>query len=183
MRKRTVLLCTTVLALAWAGSASALSIDPDPVNHQRDGGATLNADVALVASDTDTLTFQLSVTTGSITRIDVSMLFDSLTLPSAFSYVSAVGTNTGTGDVGFVSAVSAVTEGEFFVNGTVDAGETSDEFWVQFDAPIQLTWEGAITFDNGLALDESYVITPEPGTLALTGLGMGILLLARRRRA
>jgi hypothetical protein len=181
--RRLITVLVSAGLLFSAGAAGALSIDPNPVNQQRDGGTTLDADVSLISLSGDTMTFQLAVTTGSISRIDVSMLFDEITLPTAFSYVSAVGTNTGTGTESFASAVNAVTEGQFTLSATVDAGETSDQFWVRFDAPIQALWDGTITFDTGTAVSENYSVTPEPTTLVLIGSGLvGLAASGRRRR-
>jgi hypothetical protein len=180
MRKLITVLVSAVLLLS-AGAATALSINPNPVNQLR--GATLDADVTLLSLSGDTMTFQLSVTTGGITQIDVSMLFDSLGAPTLFSFVSATGVNASTGDVG-ATAINAVNEAQIIFDSTVTAGNTSDEFWVQFDAAIQQTWEGGITFDTGVAQDSTYTITPEPSTLLLMGSALGgLAVLGRRRRA
>jgi hypothetical protein len=159
--------------LFTAGAATALTIDPNPATG-------LDAEVKMLLLDDDKMTFQLTVNTGGIIQIDVSMLFDDLLDPGAYSFVSDAGTYAGTGDVG-MTAVNAVTEAQFI--GAVGAGQTSDEFWVQFDASIPQGWEGSITFDSGAGFAEApYAIIPEPGTLLLMGAALGGLGLLRRRR-
>jgi hypothetical protein len=179
MRRFTTALVFVVLLLS-AGAAAALTIDPNPVNQTRD--STLDADVALLSHVGDTMTFQLSVTTGAITQIDISMLFDDLQNPTSMSFVTSAGTHLGTGDMA-MTAIAAVSEAQFIVIGTVGAGQTSDEFWVQFDAGIREGWEGAITFDTGIAQDSVYAtVIPEPGTSLLMGGALAGLALMRRRR-
>ncbi|MGH0037978.1 MAG: PEP-CTERM sorting domain-containing protein [Myxococcota bacterium] len=172
-----------VAFLLFAGPAAALSINPDPVNETRGGGdpgGPLDADVNLISISGDTMTLQLSVNSGTITQIDVSMLFDSISLPTLFSFVSSASTNGATGDVG-ATAINVVNEAQFLMNAPVTAGQTSDELVIQFDAAIPVSWEGGITFDNGFASDQTYAVTPEPGTLMLMGFGLAGLVVRRRR--
>lgn len=183
MRRLLTLLVAAALLLA-AGATTALTIDPNPVNQTRGTypDITLDADVTLVSLSGDTMTFELSVTTGGITRIDVSMLFDALPVPSAFNFVTAAGTNGGPGVDVTPSVPMGGAEAQFVFASTVGYGDTVDQFWVQFANDIQDTWVGTITFDNGLGQDSTYAIIPEPGTLLLMGGALGGLGLLRRRR-
>jgi hypothetical protein len=170
--------------LLGAGAGQALSISPNPVNQVRldqNSQVTLDADVFLISISGDTMTLQVSVTTGSLTGLDVSMLFDDLGLPSLFSFVTGASTVPGTGDEA-ANALAVPTEAAFLFPSWVDAGETSDYLVIQFDAPIQLGWEGGFTFDTGLAIDSFYTIVPEPGVALLLAGGLSLLARTRRRR-
>lgn len=177
MRALFAALVATALLLG-SQATHALSIDPDPVNQTRGG---LDADVHLVSIAGDTMTVQVTVSSGLLLGLDVSMLFDDIDAPGLFSFVSSASTLAGTGDVG-ASALNFVTEAQFLFGAGIGAGQSSDQLVIQFDAPIALGWEGAFSLDDGLALDSTYMIVPEPGVALLLAGGLGMLAGARRRR-
>ena len=165
-----------VLAITLLGSAaSALSVDPNPINNTR---VDLDADLNVLSVVGDTITFQLEVHLGTITAVEVTLLNDG---GSGFNFLAGGSTNAGTGDVAmnpFDNGLGGVIT--FF--GTVNAGETSDELVVQFEDAIQADWIGAINFSNGIVQNESYTITPEPGSLALLLASLPLLAARRWRR-
>jgi len=176
----------SLLALAtgfWliAAPAHALSITPNPINETRAAGApggSLNANLSALSVSGNTATFQLSVVTGSITGIDVSMLLNSLTTPSAFNFVTGA-SFAGAGIGGTSSFTSS--QAAFDFSTPIGAGQSSRQLLVTFTATVQPTWAGTVNFDNGFATSKSYtVVVPEPLGLALAGLGLAALGLRRR---
>ena len=167
-----------------AAPAHALSIAPNPVNETRAAGApggSLDANLSALSITGNTATFQLSVVTGSITGIDVSMLLNSLTTPTAFNIVT--GASFAGSGIGGTSAISAGGgAAQFDFSSVIGAGQSSRQLVVTFANPILATWQGTATFDNGFATSKSYtVVAPEPASLVLACLGLAAL--ATRRRA
>lgn len=182
-------ICIGLLAGAlWlaAGTAHALSIDPNPVQELRGAGSpggSLSADLVALSVEGNVAVFELSVTTGTVTGIDISMLFDDLDLPTAFDFVTgAAFAGSGIGGTATVSAGG--TEAQFdFAGGGVSAGQTSRQLVVTFGSPIQLRWEGAVDFDNGYATTRRYAVTEsaaEPALLLLLGVGLAGVALVRK---
>jgi hypothetical protein len=161
--------------LLGSQTAHGLSINPDPVNQTRTG---LNANVSLVGITGNSLSVQVSVTSGTMLALDVSMLFDDLALPTVFSFVTAASTIAGPGVN--ATAIAAVTEANFLFGAGIGAGQTSDVLVITFDAPIAQGFEGAFTFDNGIAVDSAYAVVPEPSVAVL--FSAGLVLLGIRRR-
>jgi hypothetical protein len=109
------------------GAATALSISPNPVNATKPG---FDADLNLISIVGDTMTVQVSVNVGTLTAFEVSLLTDGV---GGFSFIPVVSSNAGTGDVAMVNLYNVANQGFF---GPVNAGQTSDEIVLQFDAPI-----------------------------------------------
>jgi hypothetical protein len=180
--------CVGLLAGAlWlglgAGTARALSIDPNPLTEVRGSGApggSLSASLYAVSVEGNTAVFQLSVTTGTVTGIDVSMLFDSFTVPTVLDFVTgAAFAGTGIGGTAVVGPGGA--EAQFDFAGGIGPGQTSRQLVVTFALPIQIGFVGAIDFDNGNATTRQYAVeAPEPAALALFALGLGGFVLVRR---
>ncbi len=181
-------ICIGLLAGALclgAGSAQALSIDPNPVHIERtagDPGGSLSADLYAISITGNTAIYQVSVSLGTITGIDIGMLFDDLDAPSAFNFIAgaAVGGGGvgGTAGIGFGNA-----EAQFDFAGGINAGQTSAQLIVTFASDVTLGWEGSVDFDNGYASTERYAVAasaPEAGALLLLGLSLGGLALVRR---
>jgi hypothetical protein len=168
--------------LLLAAPAAALSITPDPVNHSRtaaETGGPLDADVTLVSAVGDTLTFQLSVTTGSITRLDFSFLGSPTLAGPSFNFTTG-GSVSGAGIGGTATDVFG-TEVQVVFDESVDAGESSGLIAISFASSVVAGYEGAIAFDNGFAVDETYLTElPEPATALL--LASALALVGRRRR-
>ena len=181
----------SLLALAagiwlFASPAHALSITPNPVNETRGAGASggsLNANLTEFSISGNTATFQLSVVTGSITGIDISMLLNSLSAPTIFNFVT--GASFAGAGIGGTSGVAAGgTAANFDFSSVIGAGQSSRQLVVTFANPIVATRVGNVTFDNGFATTKSYtVLAPEPASLALAGLGLAAIAVLRRRTA
>lgn len=182
MRVVCIGLLAGVLCLG-AGSAQALSITPNPVHEGRAAGSpggSLSADLSAVSVSGNTATFQVTVSTGTITGIDISMLFDDIDLPTSFDFV--IGASFAGSGVGGTAAVApGGSEAQFDFATPIAAGQSSRQLVVTFASPIPLGWEGAVDFDNGYATTERYAVSaPEPVGLVLLGAGLGALAFARR---
>jgi len=179
----------SLLAIAagiWlvAAPAHALSITPNPINETRTAGApggSLNANLTELSIVGNTLTFQLSVVTGSITGIDVSMLLNNLAAPSAFDFVTGA-SFAGSGIGGTAGVAAGGSAANFDFSSVIGAGQSSRQLVVTFAGPIPVTWAGTVNFYNGFATSKSYtVVAPEPVSVALVGLGLAALGALRRR--
>jgi hypothetical protein len=175
----------SLLALAaglwlFAAPAHALSITPNPVNETRAPGApggSLDANLSALSVVGNTATFQLSVVTGSITGIDVSMLLNSLTTPTAFNFVT--GASFAGAGIGGTSSFTT-SQASFDFSSVIGAGQSSRQLVVTFANPILATWAGTANFDNGFATSKSYtVVVPEPLGFALAALGLAAIALRR----
>ena len=178
----------SLLALAaglwlFASPAHALSINPNPLNETRAAGApggSLDANLSALSVVGNTATFQLSVVTGSITGIDISMLLNSLTTPTAFNFVTGA-SFAGAGIGGTSAVASGGSAANFDFSSVIGAGQSSRQLVVTFASPIQTTWAGTANFDNGFVTSKSYsVVVPEPLSTALLGLGIAAIALRRR---
>lgn len=181
--------CRTFLALAaavlLAGPAAAVTINPDPVNHQRGGGSTLDADVFLISALGDTLSFQLTVNVGSIIGLDFSFLGSPNLGGPTFNFTTGGSVSASGSEIDGTATDFFGTEVQVVFDETVDAGESSGIISITFASSVLAGFEGAITFDTGLAIDETYVTeasVPEPAALLLMSTLGGAVLAARRRR-
>ena len=181
MRAVSLVLIAGFLSLATV-SAEAMTISPNPVNETRSAsapGGTLNANLSAVSVSGNVATFQLSVVTGSVTGIDVGMLLNSLSAPTAFNMATGA-TFAGTGIGGTSAVVSGVAQFDF--TGVIGAGQSSRQLVVTFASPVAVSYFGSVNFDNGFITTKTYQVIPEPMTLALAGLALGGLSALRRRR-
>lgn len=169
-----------------SGSAAALSITPDPIHQERLSGApggALDADVDVLSISGSTIEFQLTVHTGSLLRLDFSFLGSPDLGGPTFNFTTG-GSVSGAGIGGTATDVFG-TEVQVVFDESVDAGESTGVITIGFASAVGDGYQGAITFDNGYALDETYdiVAVPEAGTLLLLGAALASLRSRRRTRA
>jgi len=178
-------LLATFTALLLAGPAAALTITPDPVTHLRGGGSTLDADVALVSAVGSTLSFQLTVNVGSIIELDFSFLGSPTIGGPSFNFTSSGSVSASGSEIGGTATDIFGTEVQVVFDESVDAGESSGIISITFASAVAAGYQGAITFDTGVAQDELYTTqasVPEPGALLLVSTVAAAGLVARRRR-
>lgn len=172
--------------LLWvaAVSAQAMSITPNPVVEVRGSGSpggSLSASLTAVSMSGSQAVFQLSVTTGSITGIDVGMLVNSLASPTLFDFVTGASFLTGSGTGGTATIAAGGTQAQFAFTSAIGPGASTRALVVTFASAIHTSWQGTVNFDNGFATTRSYTVVPEPLPLALLGTGLSALALARRK--
>lgn len=201
----------TGAVLAWAGSASAVSIDPNPILFDNGQGVTGTITLTQVSSGRPAGGSDPGGASniGTVDPSDVSLVFevfvDTGLLDSVGLSVSSgppdfnAPTRTGAGDVPDggvdVTAISpSGTSGAVFEfqdgggTGTLGAGETSDPFYISYES---VAADGSLTAsfmispdpdsDLGGDFTETTSIIPEPGTLALFSLGLAGLGWSSRR--
>lgn len=180
-----------VALLAVGGSAGALTMDPNPVGFS---GESVNGSVELLevtsgtpsggtllagSSDDVTLVFEASLASGSasVDEITASVL-DTLT----FGCCSASGLGHFASDPGEDVTGGSLTSGgntAIFSFASLDADETTDRFFVSYASGLLETDEtqqqrfSVRNASSGGSTDTAATLVPEPGTLALFGLGLG----------
>jgi hypothetical protein len=182
MRIMSSLIVAGVLS-AVAAPAQALSINPNPVSEVRGSsspGGSLSANLTALSIVGNAATFQLSVVTGSVTTIDVGMLLNNLSSPSAFDFVTGASFagSSGTGGTASFTTSQAV----FTFSSAIGAGGTSRQLVVTFASAVPTGYFGSVNFDNGFVTTKTYQV-PEPLALAFLGLCLGGLGGLRRRAA
>jgi PEP-CTERM motif-containing protein len=182
MRAISRLFVAGVLSLV-AASAQATLINPNPVSEVRGSGSpggSLSADVTALSIVGNTATFQLSVVTGSVTAIDLGMLLNNISSPTAFDFVTGASFAGSTGTGGTTSIAGGGTQANFVFTSAVAAGGSSKQLVVTFASPVPTGYFGSVIFDNGFATTKTYQV-PEPYVLALLGICLGGLAGLRRR--
>jgi hypothetical protein len=179
-------ICIGLLAgVLWlgAGTAQALSIDPNPIHEERSAGSpggSLSAYLYAGNVTGNTAAFQLYVESGIVTGIDISMLFDDFALPTVLNFVTGASLQ-GEGVATTITIAPAGTEAQFDFTTGVGPGQWSHLLVVTFALPIEIGFVGAVDFDNGYATTRQYSVeAPEPAALLLLGLGLGAFALVRR---
>lgn len=177
-----VLLLALVVGVAWSGSASALSIDPDPLGWTSNSGST--GEFTLVGfsegGGTTTFTFQASHDPGSTGNdIDAIRVGIFLVTPTGASTSGGPGVDV----VASVDNINSIAVFDFDPS-PLAPGETSDPFSVSFStADVDIGDDLIVTIDDGVGashLVEIVATVPEPGLGLLLGLvGLGLV----RRRA
>lgn len=195
----------TGAVLAWAGSASAVVILPDPISFDQNG---VSGEIALVASGTGLPAGGALLEDVSFDGDEVTLVFEA-TLDAGSNAVNGIGvsaftanpppftgpTLAGGGDVpnGGEDVTGTTLSGSTLVfefldggNGTLETGETSDGFFVSYESLAQ---DGSLDVnfmispaDGSGDFTVSSNIIPEPATLGLVGLGLAGLGWGSRRR-
>jgi hypothetical protein len=198
MLKGARLLCAAAALVVLAPiGAAALTISPNPVtfNNGTDagsitlvgtatgvpaGGTVLAGTVGL----TDiTLIFQATVTSGAVESLGVGA--SGISGPPFLSSTGAGWISGSDVDITSVTGTAGTRIFDFDGDGELDAGQTSDYFFVSYaslpdDETRQVNF--MVNGSTGSDIPLSAVITaPEPHVFGLLGLGLGGLALWRRR--
>jgi hypothetical protein len=196
MKWSRLVLALSCAVLLWGGSAGALTLSPNPVaftNGTDTGTITLVGTAtgvpaggtvlagAVGVSDI-TLIFQVTVTGGALESVGIGA-----TGIGGPPFLSSTGAGPIAGpdtDVTTVTGTAGTRIFDFDTDGDLDAGQTSDQFFVSWstlsdagDRQINFMINGSV----GADFPVSSVVVPEPGFAALLGLGALALLGMRLR--
>ena len=177
MRRLTTVLFGVLLSVGFAMSASALSVDPNPVNFGN--GRTLGSvDMSVSGS---TLEMTVSVTKGKLSRSRVSVAGRT---PVNAGTLGGSGVNIRRVRIRHDGSVDFYFKSSFF-HRHIHAGQQSDPHFITYDT---LAAGDVITFTGfrhnifGSFASVQATIVPEPSTALLVGLGIAGLAIAGRRR-
>jgi hypothetical protein len=182
MRKLTTVLFGVLLSIGFATGASALSVDPNPLEFsgKTDGFASFSI------SGT-TLEMTVSVTKGKLSRAEI-LVTDS---GGSARGVDAVGKGTGPGVN--IRRIRTLPDGSVtfyykssFFHQHIHTGQTSDPGFIVYDdlqAGDTITFTGYRHKVFGSFASVQATIVPEPSAAVLVGLGIAGLAFAGRRRA
>ena len=177
MRRLTTVLFVALSSVGIAAGASALSVDPNPVNF---GNGQTEGWVDYDVSGS-TLTMVVGVTAGKVARSRVSVAGRT---PLAAGTLGGPDVNIRRVVIRSDGSVDFYFKESFF-HLHIHAGQQSDPHYVTYDT---LAAGDVITFtgfrDNifGSFASVQATIVPEPSTAVLVGLGIAGLAIAGRRR-
>jgi hypothetical protein len=198
MKKIIATLATALLILGVSGSASALSIVPDPVNFSIGSGKkAIEGFIDFLSATPTQLELELTATKGSPFAIDILVLDSSLT---DLREATDTGWTPGTGvDIvdDFIALDTAFFLFDKFGSGGKGGGggSVSDPFFVEYSTDNLAVGDeifiGILGSKGKGGFDQLGVVTativPEPATAILLGLGVaGLAFMGRsaaRRRA
>jgi len=182
MRKLMTILMGVLLSIGFATSASALSVDPNPLSFS---GSRTEGTIAMSVSGT-TLTMEIAIDRGKLSRAKIK------TVDTSGAARSVVDAGSFGGDGVNIRRVRVLADGSVmfyfkssFFHQHIHKGQRSDPFYVTYGslgAGDTITMTGYRHVIFGSFGSASATIVPEPSAAILVGLGIAGLAFAGRRR-
>jgi hypothetical protein len=185
MRRLTTVLFGVLFSIGFAASATALSVDPNPLSFTS-GRTEGSISFGVTGS---TVTMELSVDKGKVSRVKIT------TADSGGDKRQAIDAGSTRGDGVNIRRVRILGDGSvmFFFKSSffhqhIHAGQTSDPFYVTYASlaagdTITMTGYRHVIFGSfGSATATIIPDVPEPSAAILVGLGIVGLAVAGRRR-
>ena len=186
MRRLTTVLFGVLLSIGFAASASALSVDPNPLSFS--GGGFFGATEGTISFDLSgtTLTMEITVDKGKLSRAKIKTTDTGGAARSVVDAGSFGGTGVNVRRVRILSdgSVMFYFKSSFF-HQHIHAGQTSDPFYITYaslGAGDTITFTGYRHLIFGSFGSAQATIVPEPSAAILVGLGIAGLAFAGRRR-